>query len=510
MGISGLSGLSGLSGNVPGGARFWGALDDPTLRMWMDGGDPPTMALDGSNTVLSWTSKVGGHVWSRAGAAAVAYDAAGRFVLTSPAATGFTTTSLFGLSGDPNVTVLGVVDTSLLDSVNRLIIRLGEFTAGNYIVFHYNTSIERSTRYGNGSYVASAAPSGLQLFSMSDSTGVPSNVFFRTNGTSVAITSFAAPSTALNLNDTGILSNGQYRIYDLRLIESTNLATIQLHEGDLAWRHGLVGALPADHPYKLARPMTGDESDLDPDASAYIANVEAADGQPLEAGVRAAINEFVIGCKADPSPNAGVSNFQAIEASCLLMGARTLAGSLIPLKGAAPTNVGFIESQYSRTTGLEGDRSAYLNSNRNNNADPQDNNHNALYISSIGAGIALMGAGVIDAGTNSFLTSRLARNRSATGFTVSSLGAPSFFGTSRNSSAEFFAKGSGSVETASLESETPVEQNLFIFSRQTAAGAPNQTTSSRLCYYSIGRAVDLAALDARITALRNAIATALA
>jgi hypothetical protein len=251
-------------------------------------------------------------------------------------------------------------------------------------------------------------------------------------------------------------------------------------------------------------------SDPDPDALAYFAAVEAADGQALESGVRDAINAFIVGCKADPSPNAGVSNFQAIEASCLLMGARTLAGSLVPLKGAAPTNVGFIASQYSRTTGLVGNQSAYLNSNRNNNADPQDNNHNALYISSIGTGVALMGAGVIDAGTNSFLTSRVVRNRSATGFTVASLDAPSFLGTSRNSSAAFSAKGSGSVETASLASQTPVAQDLFIFSRQTVAGVPNQTTASRICYYSIGRAVDLAALDTRITTLINAIATALA
>jgi hypothetical protein len=293
------------------------------------------------------------------------------------------------------------------------------------------------------------------------------------------------------------------------ILASGNQSAIEQAEGFLAHRHGQAALLPVSHPWKNAPPdYSGDG--LDVDASAYIAAVEAADGQPLEPGVKTAIEAFIVGCKSDPSPNAGVSNFQAIEASCLLMGARTLAGSLVPLKGAAPTNVGFIESQYSRTTGLEGNQSAYLNSNRNNNADPQDDNHNAVYISSIGTGTALMGAGIADAGANFLITSRLVRNRSASGFTVASLVAPSFLGTSRNSSAAFSAKGSGSVQTASLESQTPVAQNLFIFSRQTAAGVPNQTTSSRICYYSIGRAVDLAALDARITTLINAIATALA
>jgi hypothetical protein len=56
----------------------------------------------------------------------------------------------------------------------------------------------------------------------------------------------------------------------------------------------------------------------------------------------------------------------AIKASCILAGARTLAGALVPLAGAAPTNVGpFVSGDYNRKTGLVGDGSTkYLNSNR--------------------------------------------------------------------------------------------------------------------------------------------------
>jgi len=61
----------------------------------------------------------------------------------------------------------------------------------------------------------------------------------------------------------------------------------------------------------------------DPDAQAYITAVETADGQALETAVRTAINNFVVGCKAD-----GIWN--AIKASCILAGARTLAGALVP------------------------------------------------------------------------------------------------------------------------------------------------------------------------------------
>ena len=95
----------------------------------------------------------------------------------------------------------------------------------------------------------------------------------------------------------------------------------------------------------------------DADANAYMAAVEAADGEPLELGVRLAITDFVLGCKAD-----GI--WSAIKASCILAGARTLNGALVPLVGTAPTNNNFVSGDYNRKTGLVGDGSTkYLNSN---------------------------------------------------------------------------------------------------------------------------------------------------
>jgi len=115
----------------------------------------------------------------------------------------------------------------------------------------------------------------------------------------------------------------------------------------------------------------------EPEAVSYVAAVEAADGQELEFGVARAINDFVVGCKND-----GI--WDAIKASCILAGARTLAGALVPLVGTAPTNYNFVAGDYDRETGLVGDGSTkYLDSNRNNNADPQDNKHLAVYCSSV-------------------------------------------------------------------------------------------------------------------------------
>jgi len=96
---------------------------------------------------------------------------------------------------------------------------------------------------------------------------------------------------------------------------------------------------------------------FDADASTYIEAVEAADTQALETGVRYAINDFVIGCKND-----GI--WDAIKACCILAGARTLAGALVPLVGPDPNSFYFVAGDYNRKTGLKGNGSnQYIDTN---------------------------------------------------------------------------------------------------------------------------------------------------
>jgi hypothetical protein len=86
-------------------------------------------------------------------------------------------------------------------------------------------------------------------------------------------------------------------------------------------------------------------SGLDADAATYIAAVETEDAQALESAVKTAINDFVVGCKAD-----GI--WDAIKSSCIMAGARTLSGALVPLKGTGPTNFNFVTQV--TTTGRQG------------------------------------------------------------------------------------------------------------------------------------------------------------
>ena len=253
----------------------------------------------------------------------------------------------------------------------------------------------------------------------------------------------------------------------------------------------------------------------DADATAYLAAVQAADGQVLEPAVRLAVNSFIKGCKAD-----GI--WSAIKASCILAGARTLTGALVPLAGTAPTNNGpFVSGDYNRKTGLVGDGSTkYLNSNRNNNADPQNNNH-----------IALLGTRTTSGVTQYLCGGRTAANDTGgkviaisgvdatnftnvpstdTGETGPSLanGQTSFIGASRSLSSAYIVRCSGTSQTNTRTSGAPINRNIWIFGSNTS-GSLQLPTNARLAFYSIGESLNLALLDARVTDLINAFAAAI-
>ena len=244
----------------------------------------------------------------------------------------------------------------------------------------------------------------------------------------------------------------------------------------------------------------------DQDALTYLAAVEAADGQALESGVRLAVNAFVKGCKAD-----GI--WPAIKASCILSGARTLTGALVPLTGAnAPTNFNFVSGDYSRKTGLVGNGTTkYLNSNRANNADPQNSSHIAAYVSSQATGTIMVGGDngstgknfIDDTGINGRFHCRTFSSVSTTRINANTLA-----GVSRFSGASFNYRFNGSTITQSTASNLPDGVNTFIYARSNG-GVIQNFSPHRLAFYSIGESLDLALLDTRVTTLINAFSAAI-
>jgi len=248
----------------------------------------------------------------------------------------------------------------------------------------------------------------------------------------------------------------------------------------------------------------------DPDAAAYIAAVELADQQSLETATKVAIHSFIKGCKRD-----GI--WPAIKACCILTGARTLAGALVPLVGTAPTNFNFVSGDYNRKTGLVGDASTkYLNSNRALNADPQNNSHFSVYVSTAASsGHGLIGNDDVPQNTGEsgiYRNSSVFTGRSRNSFGFAAPVAASTTGLiafSRSVGASIDFRGGGSTSSiayASLGSASSLV-NIAVFSRDLTNAASR--SNPRLAFYSIGESLDLALLDTRVTALINALAVAI-
>ena len=250
----------------------------------------------------------------------------------------------------------------------------------------------------------------------------------------------------------------------------------------------------------------------DPDARRYIAAVQAADQQSLEPLVRKAITDFIVGCKAD-----GI--WSAIKASCILAGARTLSGALTPLVGSAPTNNNFVSGDYDRKTGLKGNTTnKALNTNRAGNADGQNDKHGAVYVweaTSAAAGsfrcyFGMTGGGndhvVFRSGADS--ANLASRMHSTSADTISSVGsATGLIGSSRNTSATYTFRASGSSQTVSRASASPASGNYLIFTITQGSGTLH--SDGRISFYSVGSALDLALLDTRISAFMTAIGSAI-
>jgi hypothetical protein len=245
----------------------------------------------------------------------------------------------------------------------------------------------------------------------------------------------------------------------------------------------------------------------DADVQAYLTAVETADGQALEYRTAVAIDEFVRGCKAD-----GI--WSAIKASCILAGARTLAGALVPLVGTAPTNFNFVAGDYNRETGLVGNGSTkYLNSNRNNNADPQNSKHAAVHMTTHQTRDVIRGVlGVPNfTGSTQLLTNNTQRvfraNMTAIdttiGLVTESNDNAGFWGVSRTSSTALGGRYGGATTVFTSTNSATNAETIQIFRRGT------DYSNARLAFYSIGESLDLALLDARVTDLINAFAAAI-
>ena len=240
---------------------------------------------------------------------------------------------------------------------------------------------------------------------------------------------------------------------------------------------------------------------FDEDAITYIDAVESADGQELEVGVKVTINNFVSGCKAD-------GNWDAIKASCILAGARTLNGALVPLKGPAPTNFNFVSADYDRKTGLKGDKSTkYLNSNRNASDDDQTDVHMSVFATEENTGGTssrfLAASNDLEILDDADLSVRSRINSSSLiNHPVPTL--TGFFVVSRDNSDGYDFYAFGAAGTAESSANRTVDAAYTVFARPSG-----DRTDARLSFYSIGSALDTVSFRNRVSTLMTEIEAAL-
>jgi hypothetical protein len=233
--------------------------------------------------------------------------------------------------------------------------------------------------------------------------------------------------------------------------------------------------------------------------------------------VRQAINNFVVGCKQD-----GI--WSAIKASCILAGARTLNGALVPLAGTAPTSFNFVAGDYNRKTGLKGNASTkYLNTNRAASSQPQNSQHFAVfgseldflvtgsvYIGSYGTSSTPKNAAIFSLSSNDFYFNNqlalAAQNQTSTAFGVMST--TGFAGSSRSGANLTTGRRNRISLIDSTASGAPSSDAFYVFATN-IGGTASAYSSARLAFYSIGEALDLARLDARVTDLITAFGAAI-
>jgi len=244
---------------------------------------------------------------------------------------------------------------------------------------------------------------------------------------------------------------------------------------------------------------------LDSDALAYIAAVESADGATLEDSVKSAINSFVKGCKED-----GI--WTPISTSCILAGARTLSGALVPLVGTSPTNNNFVSADYNRKTGLISNGSTKRLASVNNNTLSQNSNH--IYIRITGEDTRTVSAGIM--GTTQLQTgSTMLRRSGSTAFQASAMSSSGAVyagtnikwsngcGITRTSSSQVSWMENSVARTAALTSQTPRNETIFVI-----ASGGNYTTS-RAAFFSVGQNLNLALLDSRVSTLMTDLSAAI-
>jgi hypothetical protein len=236
----------------------------------------------------------------------------------------------------------------------------------------------------------------------------------------------------------------------------------------------------------------------DTDAQSWINAVETADTQPLEARVKAAMNQLVLDLKSN-------SLWTPITSLTIQMGARTIAGTLIDVKtpSSSWSNVNFLAGDYNRTTGLIGNGSTkYLNPGVLNSVMSQNNAAAWVHVHTVSAGNTNYFGSGSNATNGTFgvsVSSSPTTQTQGRAFNDSSFivhagaNAVGLIGYSRNNSANYISRGGQANLSITRSSATPTGSSLFYFANN-IGGSPTLHSDGRIraCCYGQAHNMDTA------------------
>ncbi|MFN9621284.1 MAG: hypothetical protein ACK587_00385 [Cyanobacteriota bacterium] len=249
------------------------------------------------------------------------------------------------------------------------------------------------------------------------------------------------------------------------------------------------------------------------------ADVAAGNTLGLENGVKDAYDVFIRACidAGFLGTSGGVlsQSNSLIKVAPIMAGAQTIQGALVPLVGNALTRLGTLSGwNYNRKTGIRGNGTDNaINSSRNNNADPQNNKHMAVNLSTAMSGtVAAMGAQTVSPASQSLIYSFAdgldMRINSTIGGGVSPNNLSGFLGVARSTSSSLAFQSNTVASTASNTSTTPNALPIYILARN-LDGVVSIPTTARANFFSIGESVNLSALQPLVTTLLASISASI-
>ncbi len=225
----------------------------------------------------------------------------------------------------------------------------------------------------------------------------------------------------------------------------------------------------------------------DPDVQAWI-NARAAASDSVPTLYAIAVNQYVLDLKAISGM------WDAITQLLVFAGASTIAGAMVPIKGATPTASNFVDGDLALKTGLKGDTtSKSVNSGYTGTSFGQNNFHAYALVTDVPSNTnSIFGCAGSGTGAINMLYNNGTRGRT-NNFDAHTVTGTGGWGLNRSVSGSYQRMLADSVATVTRASQATPARAILLFARSQAASDAAETWGDpRILVWALGAATTLA------------------